>query len=80
MFYASLLGEFNGSSFAYTVQNNKIPVGTKIWHDFGMHPLPYDVVQITDSCVLLGFEYCTTLNSMLKAPYPERVVNSTLFP
>lgn len=50
-----------------------------MWHDFGMHPLPDDVVKITDSCVLSGFEYRTTLNSMLKAPYPERVINSTLF-
>lgn len=79
LFYASLLGEFDGTTFAYSIQNKKITLGTNIWHEFGMYPQSPDAVQITDTSILPDFDYQNALNSMLRDPYPPRVVNSTLY-
>lgn len=80
LFYASLVGNFEGSSFTFSVQNNKISVGPRMWQEIGIYPPQDGDAKITDSCVLAGFEYRNALNSMLKIPYPERIVHSTLFP
>lgn len=80
LFYASLMGNFEGSSFSFTVQNNKIYVGPRMWQEIGIYPPQDGAAKITDSCVLAGYKYRNALNSMLKIPYPESAVHSTLFP
>ena len=80
LFYVGIQGQFDDFTFSYKIDNKVVKVNNNVWREFGMFPVTSDAIRVSDTSPPPGYDFKIALNSMLKKRYPDRVVNSNLFP
>ena len=81
LFYAGIKEKFEGSVFRYRSDNKFFMVTSHVWKDLlYLDPEEANAIRFSDSTDIVGYDFKTTLNFMLKTPYAEHIVNSALFP